>query len=267
MYRRKRKSWINKEVTKGRIFHFQIEFKPRKLVYDSGFPPSFSIGGKLCKQRIHCLSPASLTAKKQTTEKEPSVSDFYFRTHRKEKDKSWVNKKAEAAFNKFEKKKEELLSTQSASVDGDTNSASQLSPLSDMDIWALSVGGKKKGRVAGLGSLGRSVKVPRQSTSAAPDEVDEIRSQVHTLNSELYNRLEETQCENEEMRCQNKKMKKELGDTNKKLEALMKHMRFSESSSNAQPSSSEDNQDSESANDDNVDSDKSDRDEYHYDQN
>ncbi|XP_060172735.1 uncharacterized protein LOC132603618 [Lycium barbarum] len=100
-----------------------------------------------CGRRKSFQTPFSIRLplqKKQTTGKEPSVSDFYFRTHRKEKDKSWVNEKAKAAFNKFEKKKEELLATQSASVDGDTNSGSQPSPLSDMDIWALSVMERKK---------------------------------------------------------------------------------------------------------------------------
>ncbi|XP_016471538.1 uncharacterized protein LOC107793658 [Nicotiana tabacum] len=90
---------------------------------------------------------------KKTTGKDPSFSEFYFRTHRKEKDKSWVNEKAEAAYNKFEKNKEELLASQSASVDGETNSVSELSQLGEMDIWVLSVGGKKKGKVAGLGSV------------------------------------------------------------------------------------------------------------------
>ncbi|XP_059310425.1 uncharacterized protein LOC132061801 isoform X2 [Lycium ferocissimum] len=42
---------------------------------------------------------------KETTGKESSVLDFYFLTHSKEKDKSWVNEKAQAAFNKFEKRK------------------------------------------------------------------------------------------------------------------------------------------------------------------
>ncbi|MCD9644925.1 hypothetical protein HAX54_033456 [Datura stramonium] len=61
---------------------------------------------------------------------------------------------------------------------------------------ANAVGGKKKERVSGLGSLGRSVKVPKQSISTTPNEVDEIRSQVHAMNSELYKRLEEAQHEN-----------------------------------------------------------------------
>ncbi|XP_070057613.1 uncharacterized protein [Nicotiana tomentosiformis] len=102
---------------------------------------------------------------KEATGKDPSFSEFYFRTRQKEKEKSWVNEKAKTAYNNFEKKKEELFASQSASVDGETNSTSELSQLSDMDIRVLSVGGKKKGRVVGLSSLGRSVKVPKQTTS------------------------------------------------------------------------------------------------------
>ncbi|OIT34559.1 hypothetical protein A4A49_61245 [Nicotiana attenuata] len=114
-----------------------------------------------------------------------------------------------------------------------------------MDIWVLSVGGKKKGRVAGLGSLGRSVKAPKQTTSYVSEEVDDrIRTQVHALNAELYNQLEEAQRQNEEMRR----------DTNVKLAALIKHVGYPTSSLNAQPSSSKDNQDSQSDNDDNNNS-------------
>ncbi|KAM3221817.1 hypothetical protein P3L10_021087 [Capsicum annuum] len=64
---------------------------------------------------------------KEATGKDPSVSEFYFRTHRKKSDKSWVNEKAESTYNEFERKKQEILAAQSASVvDGETNSASQL---------------------------------------------------------------------------------------------------------------------------------------------
>ncbi|KAM3216935.1 hypothetical protein P3L10_026378 [Capsicum annuum] len=41
---------------------------------------------------------------KETTGKDPSVSEFYFQTHRKKSDESWVNKKDEATYNEFEKK-------------------------------------------------------------------------------------------------------------------------------------------------------------------
>ncbi|OIS95700.1 hypothetical protein A4A49_52416 [Nicotiana attenuata] len=61
-----------------------------------------------------------------------------------------------------------------------------------MDIWVQSVGGKKKGRVAGLGSLGRSVKALKHSTSTLPGEIDEmIKSQVHASNANLYAQLQE----------------------------------------------------------------------------
>ncbi|KAK4708526.1 hypothetical protein R3W88_029451 [Solanum pinnatisectum] len=82
-----------------------------------------------------------------------------------------------------------------------------------MDIWVQSVGGKKKGRVKGLGSLGRSVKASsKQSTSALSRETNEmIKKDRH----------------------KNKRMRKEL-------DLLKKHV-YNASSSNVQ-SSQEDNQ-------------------------
>ncbi|KAM3303073.1 hypothetical protein P3S67_014103 [Capsicum chacoense] len=114
---------------------------------------------------------------KEAIGKDPSISEFYFRTHKKKSDKSWVNEKAEATYlsNEFERKKQEVLATQSASVvKGETNPASQPSQLSEMDIWVQAVGGKRKGRVKGLGSLGRNVKASKKSTSTLPEELDDM---------------------------------------------------------------------------------------------
>ncbi|XP_009771648.1 uncharacterized protein [Nicotiana sylvestris] len=140
-------------------------------------------------------------------------------------------------MNNFEKKKQELSASQSASTEvGDTNSASQ---LSEMDIWVQSVGGMKKGRVAGLGSLGRSVKPLKHSTSTLSGEIDEIiKSQVHASNADLYAQLQEE-------RRKNKKMRKEL-------DLLKKYVNFNTSSSN-ELSSQEDSQGSENKSDDDSD--------------
>ncbi|XP_019226631.1 PREDICTED: uncharacterized protein LOC109208072 [Nicotiana attenuata] len=108
-----------------------------------------------------------------------------------------------------------------------------------MDIWVQSIGGKKKGKVAGLGSLGRSVKALKHSTSTLPGEIDEmIKSQVHTSNANLYAQLQEE-------RCKNKKMRKEL-------DLLKKYVNFNASSSN-ELSSQEDNQESEDGSDNDSD--------------
>ncbi|KAH0679880.1 hypothetical protein KY284_020965 [Solanum tuberosum] len=128
----------------------------------------------------------------------------------------------------FERKKQEILAVQSASVvEGETNSANQPSQLSEMDIWVQSVGGKKKGRVKGLGSLGRTIKASKKSTSTLLEEIDEmIKSKIDASNAYLY-----AQLQNE--RHKNKKMRKEL-------DLLMKHV-YNKSSLN-EPSSKEDNQ-------------------------
>ncbi|KAH0726040.1 hypothetical protein KY290_001868 [Solanum tuberosum] len=96
-----------------------------------------------------------------------------------------------------------------------------------MDIWVQSVGGKKKGRVKGLGSLGRSVKSSsKQSTSALSREIDEtIKAQKE--------------------RHKNKRMRREL-------DLLKKHV-YNASSSNEQ-SSQEDNQAYENESGDDSDS-------------
>ncbi|KAM3281953.1 hypothetical protein P3S67_027600 [Capsicum chacoense] len=131
--------------------------------------------------------------------------------------------------NEFERKKQEILAVQSASaMDGETNSASQPAQLSEMDIRVQSVGGKKKGRVKGLESLGRSVKETNSSTSTLPNEIDEmIKSQVDDSNVDLY-----AQLQNE--RKKNKRMRKEL-------HSLMKHV-YNKSTSNDERPSQEDYQ-------------------------
>ncbi|XP_047260305.1 uncharacterized protein LOC124893321, partial [Capsicum annuum] len=142
--------------------------------------------------------------------------------------------------NEFERKKQEILATQiTSAVDGETNSTSHPTQLSEIDIWMQSVGGKKKGKVKGLGSLGRSVKATNSSTSTLPKEIDEmIKFQVDASNAHLY-----AQLQNE--RKKNKSMRKEL-------HMLMKHV-YNKSSSNDERPSQEDYQAYEDESDDDSD--------------
>nr|XP_016475687.1 PREDICTED: uncharacterized protein LOC107797328 isoform X3 [Nicotiana tabacum] len=174
---------------------------------------------------LYISSSGDLEENERSHRKRTFNCEFYFQTHHTKNEKCWVNEKAEAAYNNFERTKQELSASQSASTEvGDTNSASQ---LSEMDIWVQSVGGKKKGRVAGLGSLGRSVKALKHSTSSLPGQIDEmIKSQVHASNANLYAQLQEE-------RRKNRKMRKEL-------DLLKKYVNFNASSSN-ELSSQEDN--------------------------
>ncbi|KAJ1406625.1 putative transposase, Ptta/En/Spm, plant [Sesbania bispinosa] len=89
---------------------------------------------------------------REETGVDPSLTDFYFRTHRK-KDQSWVGPHAKSAYEKFEMKKAELSSQNSENI-GD-GSQQPIMP-SDIDIWIDSVG-EKKGRIFGFGSLSKSV--------------------------------------------------------------------------------------------------------------
>ncbi|KAH0722671.1 hypothetical protein KY290_005330 [Solanum tuberosum] len=187
------------------------------------------------------LKPHWMGDAKESTGKDPSISEFYFRTHRKKSDKTWVNEKTETAYNTFERKKQELLASQSAlASEGETNLTGQPSQLTEMDIWVQSVGGKKKGRVKGLGYLGRSVKSSsKQSTSALSREIDEmIKAQVNASNADLYAQLQKE-------RHKNKRMRREL-------DLLKKHV-YNASSSNEQ-SSQEDNQAYENESGDDSDS-------------
>ncbi|MCD7458268.1 hypothetical protein HAX54_037736 [Datura stramonium] len=117
-----------------------------------------------------------------------------------------------------------------------------------MDIWMQSVGEKNKGRVKGLGSLGRSVKTLKQSTSTLSGEIDEmIKSRIHASYADLYSQLQKE-------RYKNKRMRKELD--------LLKKNVYNASSSNER-SYQEDNQgyENESSDDsDNVDESDSDPD-------
>ncbi|KAH0765289.1 hypothetical protein KY285_001160 [Solanum tuberosum] len=137
----------------------------------------------------------------------------------------------------FERKKQEILAAQNA-LDGE-GEASQPSQLSEMNIWVQSAGGKKKGRVKGLGSVGRTVKTSKQSTSALPEDIDEmIKSQINASNADLY-----AQLQNE--RHKNKKMRKEL-------DFLIKHVY--KKSLSTERSSQEDNQAYENESDDDSNS-------------
>ncbi|TKY65798.1 golgin subfamily A member 5 [Spatholobus suberectus] len=138
---------------------------------------------------------------------DPSLAEFYFRTHRK-KDKSWVGPRAESAYDKFEQSKFEL-SQSSAFTSGEDGAVSQSSidhMPSDLDIWVASVG-KKKGRIFGLGSIGKTLFTSSSQPmklSANSEEVDVLRNQIQALNESLQ-RQEQDKL----------KMRQELNQTKK----------------------------------------------------
>ncbi|PHT37855.1 hypothetical protein CQW23_21428 [Capsicum baccatum] len=125
--------WMGDAVFKEmKVYWESDEFKTKsernKENRDSNVGASLHTGGCVPHRLIY-------KRMKEATGKDPSVLEFYFRTHRKKSDESWVNEKAEATYNEFERKKQEILAAQSASVvNGETNSASQPAQLSEMDI-------------------------------------------------------------------------------------------------------------------------------------
>ncbi|XP_058774384.1 uncharacterized protein LOC131648665 [Vicia villosa] len=107
---------------------------------------------------------------------DPSLTEFYFRTHRK-KDQSWVGVHAESTYDKFEQKKLEI-SSQNPTIPGEDGADSQptneMPP--DLDIWVESVGKKKRNRVFGLGTASKtlvSVSKKPSSDHTNEDGVDE----------------------------------------------------------------------------------------------
>lgn len=145
---------------------------------------------------------------------DPSLDEFYFRTHRK-KDQSWVGPLAESAYDKFEKRKSELSSKFVSGENGGDNQLSTKMP-SDLDIWVDSVG-KKKGRVFGLGSVNKTFVTIDKLNS---EDVNALRSQIHALNESLQKQEQEKL-----------EMKQELTETRKQVAALMQHLGFAASSS------------------------------------
>nr|AFK44930.1 unknown [Lotus japonicus] len=73
----------------------------------------------------------------------PSLADFYCRTHRKE-DHSWVGTLAKSAYEKYEQRKSELSLQSSTFPLGDNDEGQQSMP-SELDIWVKSVGGNEEG--------------------------------------------------------------------------------------------------------------------------
>ncbi|KAG2404626.1 hypothetical protein LR48_Vigan404s002600 [Vigna angularis] len=127
---------------------------------------------------------------------DPSLVEFYFRTHRKKKDQSWVGPHAESVYDKFLKKKFELSSMSSKVISGEEVADSQPTKdqmPSDFDVWVDSVG-KKKGRIFGLGTVGNALFTSSSQPlklSANSEEVDILRNQIQELNDSLRRQEQE----------------------------------------------------------------------------
>ncbi|KAL3502498.1 hypothetical protein ACH5RR_036947, partial [Cinchona calisaya] len=130
----------------------------------------------------------------------------------------------------FEKKKAEISSQSTVENDNMSSDGSQHSQHlpSDLDIWCDAVGGKKKGRVSGLGSLGRTMKGYSSRPSHPydlPEDVDErIRSTVHSLSAELQAQLERERLEKEEMKKEQASLQAQLSETRNQLHTLMERL-------------------------------------------
>ncbi|KAK2353403.1 hypothetical protein QL285_091028 [Trifolium repens] len=176
---------------------------------------------------------------KEANGTDPSMAEFYCRTHRK-KDQSWVGPCAESAYDKFERRKLELSSKIISRENGGDNQPSIDMP-SELDIWVDSVG-VKKGRVFGLGSATKKL-VTSVKLSANSEDVNGLRSQIHALNESLQKQEQEKL-----------EMKLELSETRKQVAALMQHLGFAASSSRPH-SSPQDSNEIDNGDDDDTDTD------------
>ncbi|RDX89433.1 hypothetical protein CR513_28837, partial [Mucuna pruriens] len=151
---------------------------------------------------------------------DPSLSEFYFRTHRK-KDQSWVGPHEKYAYDKFEKRKFELSSQNSTFASGKYE-ANHSQPSTDhmpsnFDI-RVNVVRKKKGRISKLGFVRRtlilsSIQPSKFSTSLG--DVDALRSQIQISNESLQ-RQEQKKLE----------IRQKLTETRKQVHTLMQHLGF-----------------------------------------
>ncbi|CAK8539017.1 unnamed protein product [Lathyrus sativus] len=233
-----RPEWMGEEVWKKLTVHWNSsKFKKvsatNKRNRCSMDGASLHTGGSI---------PHRLHWKRMKKEKgaDPSLTEFYFRTHRK-KDQSWVGVHAESAYEEFERKKL-MISSENSTVPGEDEVDSQptVEMPSDLDIWVESFG-RKKGRVFGLGTIAKTL-VPsstQPSLSSNSQEVDDLRSQVHALNASLQRQEQEKL----EMKQQLQRQEKEMIETNNKLSLLMNHLGFAASSSHPPQANNEiDNQ-------------------------
>ncbi|KAL3510429.1 hypothetical protein ACH5RR_029830, partial [Cinchona calisaya] len=159
----------------------------------------------------------------------------------------------------FEKKKAEISSQSTVENDNMSSDGSQHSQHlpSDLDIWYDAVGGKKKGRVSGLGSLGRTMKGYSSRPSHPydlPEDVDErIRSTVHSLSAELQAQLERERLEKEEMKKEQASLQAQLSETRNQLHTLMERLGVLPGSSRHQrspPLDADDEDDADGSSDD-----------------
>ncbi|KAL5080892.1 hypothetical protein RYX36_009313 [Vicia faba] len=132
----------------------------------------------------HCLNWKRIKKEKGV---DPSLTKFYFLTHRK-KSQIWIGVNAKSAYDKFERKNLEI-SSQNPTIpkEDEVDSQPTIGIPPDLDIWVKFVG-KKKRRVFSLGTISKTlVSLSNKPSSVSSDsqEVDILRSQVHALNASL----------------------------------------------------------------------------------
>ncbi|KAF5745502.1 hypothetical protein HS088_TW07G01089 [Tripterygium wilfordii] len=193
------------------------------------------------------FAPATKYARKMEEElgRKPTVAKLFMRMHMK-KNKTWVDTKSGMTYNKFTDKMSQLEASQSTgegSCSGDQHADHPLP--SELDLWKETVGGKRKGRLYGLGLQSTVVSDASSRHSSFSNHWDEdeyiqekVRTHVSLLSAELNTqlemerngraelatRLESLQQENIQYKRLHSKAMKKLNKTNKMVSLLFKQM-------------------------------------------
>ena len=124
----------------------------------------------------------------------------------------------------YSKLKEDVMSSAMNETEGTSQDVTQpKNQPSDLAIFAQSVGGKKKGRIAGIGSLGRALD-DHFSTST---NTFRLMSDDPLITS-MKSRMEELVQENHQLKQQQKeteiRYREEINETNAKVEKILQHI-------------------------------------------
>ncbi|XP_075097337.1 uncharacterized protein LOC142174855 isoform X2 [Nicotiana tabacum] len=102
-------------------------FKEMKEYWES---PEFKSKSEHNKKNRNSNDGASIHTER-SHRKRTFNCEFYFQTHHTKNEKCWVNEKAEAAYNNFERTKQELSASQSASTEVHASNANLYAQLQE----------------------------------------------------------------------------------------------------------------------------------------
>ncbi|MED6106985.1 hypothetical protein PIB30_009833 [Stylosanthes scabra] len=119
----------------------------------------------------------------------PTQSEVFARTHRRKEDREWVGKRSSDVNDAYLAELKRLQDERQAAID----TGGPVPPIDEAEVWARVAGGRKRGRVYGMGVV-PSHKYPPLFSD--PDDDDtasgppDLREQVTLLNREISQQAE-----------------------------------------------------------------------------